>query len=286
MIAEGASKKRIALSTHIDPAVSRLSADQRRLKQILVNLLSNAVKFTPAGGQVGFEVQGDQVVQEVSFTVWDTGIGIAPEDQRRLFQPFVQIDSSLSRQYAGTGLGLSLVDRLARMHGGRVELVSVPGQGSRFTVVIPWRIEVPASAASPAPEPARLAEGVIASHALIMIVDDNNENIDLLREYLEALDYVVAAARSGVEALGLISLVGPDLVVMDIQMPGVDGVEVIRQIRTDATTVRLPIIALTALAMVGDRERCLEAGASAYVSKPFSLRELAALIASLIDQAR
>ena len=117
-----------------------MQADERRLKQILVNLLSNAVKFTPEGGEIGLQVLGDVEQQIVHFIVWDTGIGIAQENIGRLFQPFVQLDSSLSRQYAGTGLGLALVRRLAELHGGSVSVESEVGKGSRFTVSLPWRV--------------------------------------------------------------------------------------------------------------------------------------------------
>ncbi len=280
MVSEVAQKKRIAVSLQIDGQVNRILADQRRLKQVLVNLLSNAVKFTPAGGAIGLEVCSDPEACEVSFAVFDTGIGIDPEDQQRLFQPFVQIDSSLSRQYAGTGLGLSLVHRLTRMHGGRVELQSAPGKGSRFTVVLPWQAatlapphEPPADYVPPVPDE------LISTGALVLLVDDSYENIELLREYLEALRYRVAVVRSGLEALQVAPVIDPAVVVMDIQMPGIDGLETIRRLRAAPATARLPIIALTALAMVGDRERCLEAGANEYISKPVSLRVLAGLIA-------
>ncbi|NTU81709.1 MAG: PAS domain S-box protein, partial [Chloroflexales bacterium] len=143
MVAQIAQVKRIALTSRFDGLVQRLVADERRLKQILVNLLSNAVKFTPEGGQVGLEVQGNPEQQTVTFTVWDTGIGIVAEDLPKLFQPFVQLDSSLNRQYTGTGLGLALVGRLAQAHGGSVAVESTLGQGSRFSVTLPWSPTVP-----------------------------------------------------------------------------------------------------------------------------------------------
>jgi PAS domain S-box-containing protein len=139
LIKQDAHKKQLKISSSFDNAVTIIQADKRRLKQILVNLLSNAVKFTPEGGAIGLEVVGDAEGEAVHFTVWDTGIGILEEDMGRLFQPFVQLDSSLSRRYAGTGLGLSLVYRLADMHGGSVSLESEVGKGSRFTVSLPWQ---------------------------------------------------------------------------------------------------------------------------------------------------
>ena len=134
-----ADKKQLAVSLVLDQAVTRLQADARRLKQILVNLLANAVKFTPEGGRVGLAVSGDDKQGVVEFTVWDTGIGIAAEDLPRLFQDFVQLDARLARNYEGTGLGLALVKRLAELHSGRVKAESDGlGKGSRFTVSLPW----------------------------------------------------------------------------------------------------------------------------------------------------
>ena len=142
-----ADKKQIAVSLTLDPSVPCLQADARRLKQILVNLLSNAVKFTPAGGQVGLVVSGDEKEHRVEFTVWDTGIGIAAEDLPRLFQNFVQLDARLARNYEGTGLGLALVRHLVELHGGQVQAESDGlGKGSRITVNLPWEV-VPAGVA-------------------------------------------------------------------------------------------------------------------------------------------
>jgi signal transduction histidine kinase len=138
MVAESARTKRIALSLTLDPQVTTIRADERYLMQILINLLANAVKFTPEGGAVGLEVRGDQARQSVTFTVSDTGIGIAEADFPQLFHPFIQIDSGLNRQYAGTGLGLALVYRLAQAHQGGVAVESTLGQGSRFSVTLPW----------------------------------------------------------------------------------------------------------------------------------------------------
>ena len=114
-------------------------ADERRLRQVLINLLNNAVKFTPEGGRVGLEVEADREQRLVYFTVWDTGIGIAEEDMKSLFQPFVQLDASLSRKYEGTGLGLALVDNIVNMHGGSVSVKSAVDKGSRFTISLPWK---------------------------------------------------------------------------------------------------------------------------------------------------
>lgn len=142
-IRQAARQKKLAIAERLDPLVTTIQADERRLKQMLVNLLSNAVKFTPPGGHIGIEVSGDPDHQLVHLTVWDTGIGIAPEQHDRLFQPFVQIDSGLNRQYGGTGLGLALVARLAALHNGSIMVESEVGAGSRFTISLPWHMSAP-----------------------------------------------------------------------------------------------------------------------------------------------
>jgi PAS domain S-box-containing protein len=138
MVRQAAQQKHITMELTIDPAATRVRADPRRLKQILVNLLSNAIKFTPGDGRVGLDVTTDAAQHAMHFTVWDTGIGIAPGQMERLFQPFVQLDSRLARRYDGTGLGLALVDRMVRLHGGSVAVTSEQGVGSRFRVSLPW----------------------------------------------------------------------------------------------------------------------------------------------------
>jgi PAS domain S-box-containing protein len=139
LVRRDAARAAVSVSAELDESVKWLIADERRLKQMLINLLGNAIKFTPKGGAIGLIVKGDLAQQRVHFTVWDTGIGIAAEDVPRLFQPFVQLDSSLSRQYQGSGLGLALVHQMAELHGGSVSVESQVGEGSRFTVSLPWR---------------------------------------------------------------------------------------------------------------------------------------------------
>ena len=294
LIRQNAFEKQLKVSSTLDSAVTVLLADGRRVKQILVNLLSNAVKFTPEGGEIGLEVAGDAERGAVHFAVWDTGIGIAAEDMERLFQPFVQLDSGLSREHTGTGLGLSLVQRLAEMHGGGVSVESdgVPGKGSRFTVSLPWQETDPGGNATsessqdtePREEPA-MPGG--QPSAVILLAENNENSIHTFFDYLQAKGYRVIVARNGNEAVDLARGEGPDLVLMDIQMPGMDGLAATRRIRagTVESVARVPIIALTALAMPGDRERCLEAGANEYLSKPVSLRQLVDVIAGQL-QAR
>jgi signal transduction histidine kinase/DNA-binding response OmpR family regulator len=407
--------KQMALQKHqtvgvaLRPPELMMYADVRRLKQALVNLLSNAVKFTPENGKLGLEVIADPVQSVVHFTVWDNGLGIAPEDMAKLFKPFVQLDSSLARTHTGTGLGLSLVQRLTELHGGSIALESVPGQGSRFTLTFPWSVEVALSSTtttlgapaviasvlvvddSPiavgqtiryldnlgihkvithaqsqgAVEQARITRPAVIlldillpdgngwdvlrqlkadadtrpipvivvsvvddrsqalqlgasayllkpitqsdlqqaldhirrSHTFdvpesvmvvaaapklstILLAEDHEINRLLIGDYLKAQGYPVLFARDGNEALQLVQAQRPDLVLMDIQMPGMDGLEAIYAIRAlnDSDLAHLPIIALTALTMPGDRERCLAAGANDYLSKPIKLETLTALI--------
>lgn len=282
-IRQSAFKKQISIKLNLDEKAEIIYADARRLKQILINLLSNAVKFTSEGGSVGLEVGSDRAEGFIHFTVWDTGIGIAPEDLKHLFRPFYQLDSTLSRRYAGTGLGLALVKHMAKMHDGRVTVESEVGQGSRFTVSLPWHLDgedypvQPQSWIEMGRDPSEDNELYQTDFLIgpkILIVDDDKVNTKLFKELLSLKGFQVVAVNSGEEALQVINTEKPDLILMDIQMPGMDGLETIRQIRSQGDYGTLPIIALTALAMETDRLNCLEAGASDYLSKPVPLQKL------------
>ena len=287
-IKQSAHQKQINISTTFDHNVTIMQADERRLKQILVNLLHNAVKFTPEKGAIGLDMIGDKVNQTVHFVVWDTGIGISQNDMKRLFQPFTQLDSSLSRQHTGTGLGLALVSRLTEMHGGSVKLESKPSMGSRFTISLPWRVTADEILA-------HNNDAVTALEAVplaippdsyldkkILLAEDNPDNVILIVHYLQRKGYEVVVARNGAEAIKQIQEKEFDLVLMDIQMPEVDGFEAIRRIRAHPQPQKatIPIIALTALAMSGDREQCLAVGADNYLSKPLNLKQLLKMLES------
>jgi PAS domain S-box-containing protein len=425
-VRQTAQQKRQRLGLQIDPQVDRIQADSRRLTQMLVNLLSNAVKFTPDGGSVQLEVAGDRARQQVQFSVTDTGIGIAPADLSRLFQPFIQLDSRLARQYAGTGLGLALVARMARLHGGSVSVESELGQGSRFTISLPWHAlgeaghagegdladpldatpelaianvlileDSPAAAAQitryldelgigstvhtrgamffeqvlelrpeaiildirlpdlsgwdvlvrlkadpqtraipvlilsvvddvaralalgaaehlvkpitrpqliaalrklgsspvpvappePPPGPPAAPPEPPATRPRILLADDNPDNKMMFSRYLRAKGYDVVLAENGPQAIALATAAPPDLILMDIQMPEIDGLEATRQIRANPALARVPIVALTALAMPGDRERCLAAGMDDYLSKPIVLQTMLDMINAHITRA-
>lgn len=279
MVREMAHRKQIKIFSTIDPALTFMQADERRLKQILINLLSNAIKFTPVGGQVGLEAVEDVVNNMVHFTVWDSGIGIAREDINRLFEPFVQLDSSLSRQYEGTGLGLALVDRLTRMHDGRIMVESQVGVGSRFTVMLPRHmVGTVMPAAAPPPQAAKIepaaAKGEEQYAGHILLAEDNATNITTMVDILEFMNYRVTVAMNGQEALECAESDPPDVILMDMQMPVMDGLEATRQLRRNPALHHVPIIALTGMAMSDDRQRSLEAGCNDYLAKPIRLKDL------------
>ena len=397
-----AQKKHLQTSFSMTPPEIVMQVDVRRLKQMLVNLLSNAVKFTPEGGSLGLDVTASPQENVVRFTVWDTGIGISPENLPRLFQVFVQLDSKLSRQYAGTGLGLALVKRLAELHGGGVQVESTPGQGSRFSISLPLRplAAQPQGNSTETPRPVSLcfdeedihaelldhylnnlgyeshiqpvalgavevtagfhpaivlahfnlpdkpgfqllnelkadartqdipvlimaeedlrvealAQGAagflcipfnqadllteleqvnsrVAAHRIaaarahpqVLIADDDWVVLEVVLDYLSLLGYRVKTVQSGEEMLASVEQFIPDILLVDIQMPGLSGLEVMRRIRAHSNPLiaRLPMIAVTALAMSGDRERILAAGANEYISKPVRLEELDSTIQRL-----
>lgn len=279
---EQARKKSIKVEYQQDANVNALFADSRRLKQILVNLLGNAVKFTPENGRVLLSVRADLEMEQLHFSVRDNGIGIAPEDLQRLFTPFTQVDGQLNRQNEGTGLGLALVLRLAEIHGGSVFVESEVGVGSNFTVSLPWQPQQNKQIEQIQPEaPAELST---IQHGLLLLAEDNETNIEAIADYLRFCGYTLVIASNGMEALVKAEEHAPQLILMDIQMPVMDGLEAIRRLRADSRFDSTPIIALTALAMTGDRDRCLQAGANEYMSKPVSPKNLAMKIAELLQK--
>jgi PAS domain S-box-containing protein len=290
LVDKAAEKKRIRLGLEVGPEVSTVVADGRRLKQIVVNLLANAVKFTPEGGHVLLDVRGDAGRDAVRVTVTDDGIGIPEERLGLLFHPFTQVESGLSRAHEGTGLGLSLVLGLAELHGGGVEVRSRPGEGSSFAVTIPWRRggDLPdggedRNRARPCAAPAKpRAPGRGES---LLLVEDNEHSAAVLSDYLVHAGFRVTVATSGLEALRLAPGLSPDLILMDVQMPGLDGLETIRRLRADDGLRQTPVLAVTALAMPGDRERCLAAGADGYLTKPLDLPALVRTIVAAVARA-
>ena len=301
-VKQQAFHKHIKIYSNIAPTISNIFVDERRIRQVLINLLINAVKFTSNEGQVSLLVSvgcGDtwegkadipnhfkkQNLPMILFQVKDTGIGIAPRDLRRLFQPFVQLDSGLNRQYEGTGLGLVMVKQIAEMHCGQVAVKSVLGEGSYFTVALPYEMAEPNLRS---PEPIipfsiPIAKSKNALAPLILLAEDNEANIQTFKAYLSAYNYDVILAKNGLEAVEMAKDHHPDIILMDIQMPVMDGLQATRLIRSDKNLAEVPIIALTARAMQGDEERCIAAGASEYLSKPVELDQLMGMIGQFLD---
>ncbi len=417
-VRQQAIQKTIRLTTQVPPHLPDLVVDELRIRQVLINLLNNAVKFTPTGGQVSLTVRPHQDDQGdwITFAIEDTGIGIAPEALERLFKPFVQIDSSLTRQHSGTGLGLALVKQLVELHGGRVTVTSTPDQGSCFTISLPCATAesvnavVPVSQTLPLPivaggtvlviedmpmaaaqviryleemdlrpitcalgeealalaqqqQPVRiildlmlpdlpgtevlnrlkahpltqqipvlitsvldersqsLARGAVdylvkpigrqklrqvlarlgqvlpteetpppetestpPPLPLVLLAEDNPANVATLSSYLSHRGFRLVVASNGQEAIDMSQTYHPDLILMDVQMPILDGLSAMRQLRALPATATVPIIALTALAMAQDRENCLAAGANDYLTKPIRLKSLVEVMQRLLSE--
>jgi PAS domain S-box-containing protein len=288
-----ALNKGLKLDWQILVDCATIVADERRWRQVLINLLSNAVKFTPSGGEVTLTVAADHMTQTLLFHVQDSGIGIAAEKMPQLFQPFRQIDSSLNRQYSGTGLGLVLVKRIVDLHGGTIQVQSQVNQGSCFTVSLPCKN----FAANPAVYPTSTTQSptfttmnpsssqtLQSDSPLVLLAEDNKMNIEMFSDYLDHHGYQLIIAENGVEAVEMARQQKPHLILMDIQMPKMDGLEAIRQIRQETPLINTPIVALTALAMPGDAQKCLEAGANDYLSKPVKLKELVTVMQTLLPK--
>ena len=291
LIQPQAQAKKLRILTNIESNLPPIAMDEQRIRQVLINLLSNAVKFTPDRGQITLHVESQTVPDPdrvcspgiLRITVSDTGIGIAPKDLDKLFQPFVQIDSALNRQYSGTGLGLALVKKIVELHNGQISVTSEVGIGSSFIVDLPWIAAPTAPPVNTATTPKNEDRPQVTSDQTILLVEDDPANVMTISGYLEAKGYRLVLARNGHEAIDLVQALQPRVILMDIQMPGMDGLEATQYIRQTLGLTNIPIIALTALAMDGDRKRCLEAGVTEYLSKPVKLRRLEALIKTYLS---
>jgi CheY-like chemotaxis protein len=289
MVYEEANKKGIKINKQLDATVTTIQGDNRRLKQILVNLLNNAVKFTPEGGEIGLEIQGDLANEMVNIVIWDTGIGISKEGKQRLFgemnrpKPFHQLENTLSRQYQGSGLGLVLVFTLTAMHNGSIKIESKPGKGTRMTVSLPITNGIRPSLQTTQPAKKENNSSIETANLRqlgqrILLAEDNQYTVDGLVDYLTHLGFEVIVAGDGEQAVQKAAEIKPDLIIMDIQLPKLNGLDAIKIIRFELGMIDTPIIALTALTMPGDKERFLHAGANEYIKKPFSLRQITEVI--------
>ena len=305
------------LEFHVDlrPGLPEsLVTDERRMRQIIKNLLANALKFTEQGSVSLHVCRTSTDIPDlpslrtapgvVTFAVRDTGIGIAEDKQAIVFEAFRQAEESTTRKYGGTGLGLAISRELARLLGGEVTLTSKPGTGSTFTLWLPER-----ELSKPAGDPAAAAQKTPAAAVLplrmsqritlpqpkrdpalagrkVLLIDDDMRNLFSLGGALERWGMKVETAQSGAQALErLQNDAGIDIILMDMMMPDMDGLETTRRIRSQPRHAGLPIIAVTAKAMPGDRETCLEAGASDYVTKPVNIDELPKRMRALLPSA-
>jgi len=263
------------LIIELAPALPPVELDKRRMRQVLINLLGNASKFSPRGSAITLRVTADSARREIAMSVSDHGPGIPPEYLIRIFEPFVSVNPLLTRAHDGAGLGLALAKRIVELHGGRLLVDSEIGSGSTFTVVLsvaPAYVEPPARPILVRP-PTR--------PGTVLLVEDNEATVLAVKTYLESRGFGIRVVSDGYAALAAAAEQDVVLVLMDIQLPGIDGIEVTRRLRANA--FEKPIVALTAYAMPQDERRCLDAGASAYMSKPVRLRSLAATIDRLLE---
>ena len=283
MVRPQAATKGLRLVVDLSDAARLVHLDPGMYRQILLNLLSNAVKFTPAGGEV--QVAGRCTNGDLTLEVRDTGIGIAAEHLDKIFDEFYQVDGSYTRSFGGTGLGLALVRKMVEMQGGRIEVHSAPGQGTRFTLQFPGVVagEAPPVETAAAPSAPRSAG---AQGTRILLVEDNPVNRKLARNVLRSRGYEVWEVASGEEALSLLGERRPDLVLMDLQLPGMDGLEVTRRIKARPETAEVPVVALTAHVGQIDEQRALDAGCSGYITKPIRLAQFPGQVESYLAAAQ
>lgn len=261
-----AQKKQIKISIEVASALDEVTLDQPKLKQILYNLLSNGIKFTNKGGNVNIIATSlDQ--HRFQLTVKDSGIGIKPQDIKKLFREFEQLEAAATSRHEGTGLGLALTRKLVELHGGVISVQSEAGKGSAFSVVLPHMN----------------AKGKNMRPELILVVDDNPTNLKLISDVLEFGGYQVMKARDAEIAQEIIQATPPVLILMDIRLPGMNGLTLARRLKVDEKTRHIVVVALTAFAMKGDDMEAYEAGCAGYITKPIDTREICQTVAGLLS---
>jgi signal transduction histidine kinase/CheY-like chemotaxis protein len=254
-------RKRLDVTAALDPAVPRIRADKVRLKQILFNLLSNAVKFTPEGGQIRVDVR--RADGDVELAVADSGPGITPEDQAKLFREFTQLASTSQNGHAGTGLGLALVKRLVELHGGCVWIESRVGEGARFVVRLPLETATPPS----------------TGDGSVLVVEDDPALRKLFVRYLAEAGYHTEEAGDGQSVVDQVKATRPSVICLDIRLPGVDGWEVLRRLKEDPATTSIPVVVTT---VVDDADTAFTLGAVDFLVKPISRRSLLDAVAKAL----
>ncbi|MBM9596161.1 hybrid sensor histidine kinase/response regulator [Roseitranquillus sediminis] len=284
VMAPVAAAKGLTLVDATTGALPRLvRGDAGRLRQILLNLIGNALKFTETGGvTLRLDAQADGTV---AFEVQDTGIGIAPERLQAIFETFTQADAHVARRFGGTGLGLSISRKLAEAMGGEIGVSSTPGRGSTFTLRLPMQVAAQSSPELAAPVPAAHADRALAG-TRILVVEDNRTNMFLITRYLADTGAELILAEDGKQAVEAVAEQRLDVILMDVSMPVMDGLEATRTIRRQEVGPPCPIVGLTANAFDEDRRRCFEAGMTAFLTKPVRRAELLAELRAILGEDR
>jgi CheY-like chemotaxis protein len=295
MVKEKALTHRIQLDLNIQEGIGIVQVDARKSKQIIYNLLSNAVKFTPEGGRVSIRARKVRrnafdkkrlqtrtapaaLDDFLELSITDTGIGISEEGMKRLFEPFVQLDSSLSRQYEGTGLGLAMVKRLTELHDGTVGVESEVGKGSSFTVWLPYRTEYEAVISVESGDKAIIQPMTGRGVPLALVVEDDEQAAKLIRLQLEGLGFQVIWAATAEIGLELAASHHPDLITLDIMLPSMDGWDFLGRIKADATLAAIPVVIIS---IIADTRKGFSLGAASVLQKPIHKEELEASLAAL-----
>jgi CheY-like chemotaxis protein len=279
-----ADQKQIRLRAKLDPGIpTQVLGDPGRIRQVLTNLIDNAIKFTDQGFVMVHVAPGPIAgdLPSVSFMIRDSGIGIPRGKQATIFEKFTQADTSTTRKYGGTGLGLTICRQLTELMGGTISVESEPGQGSVFTVRIPLGRPTagPATPVNAAPVPTQL-------RGRVLLAEDYPANQRIARWMLERLGLEVALAVDGKEVIAALERDRFELVLMDCQMPEMDGYDATTAIRTSTAGYHsIPIIAMTAAALASDRDRCFAVGMNDYISKPVQQDELARVLARWLPAA-
>ena len=262
VVSAQARAKGVAVTYQPDELAQSLFANTLRVSQILINLLSNAIKFTPAEGQVLLETTLDDERESVIINITDSGVGIAQEDFPKLFTPFVQIDSGLERRQDGTGLGLMLVQRMVNLYGGSIRVSSQPGKGSSFTVTLPQRA------------PQALMGKLDKPSGKALIVEDSSLQRMILTRILQRRNIQSIEAVDGITGLESVRMQRPDVIFLDLNMPKLNGHDVLKLLKVDKELKSIPVAILSAVDTPGNRRRCLEMGAEAYLVKPILSKQL------------
>ena len=278
-----AAKKLISIKTEIEPTLTAFNADKVKFKQILYNLLSNAIKFTPEGGEtgivVGFVVNRNAALpwapegQELlKITVWDKGIGIRPEDAERIFEEFEQADSSMARDFEGTGLGLALTRKLVDLHGGQIQVESSYGEGSSFTFYLPQARREEKQKSPPETGPAQIPYPWAREEApMVLVVEDDLPTSEILTIHLTGAGYRVVHAYDGIEAIVRAKELKPFVITLDVMLPRRDGWEVLQSLKADPETCSIPVIIHS---MIDNKDLAFALGASDYLLKPLDKKAL------------